>query len=842
MRPDEEVIQMILAGDREAYARLVERYAGPIHALAYSYVRDADTAEEVAQEAFVKAFVALRGLTDPRAFGAWLAQITRNICRAMLRKRRLPVQSLSNADQPANTGSTAQDTGPHPAELREVLATALDALSPTLREAIVLFYIEQRSVSEVAAFLGISENTVKQRLHRGRAALQEQLAAALEQELPRIRPSGRLRGAVMAVLPLAPADLGWAARRLLGLAGGLMSIPWLGTLLVSFLPLLVMPRLMAFDVDRRYRSEFRRSMRRVNLILLVFVGLSLASVVWILEYPWLTGLMISVPLLAVLTGAVRATWLSPWPTLIAGVATLCMGILFCAWMAMPYRESLQVGFQIALLICLATPLLYPTTRSYRSPEVLPPPEPQPVSMDYLRSHAVNFGRILNAQQPWISDLEIEPDAVVYSTSVPRYLSWLLRLLLLGRVPGTDCRMRLRPDGSVEVDLPANWQPGLVGPKLSTEHYRAQIAEWVRRKWSWYLAGDLKQARAVVLQLYPEGFFKTGRSGFRFLRFTMIALLAIAAYFEWSYIKRAFIDSPAITTERLREFYQNEFLALARNHWPEPRAAERDYVSNRRMLLYYSHPPSVMSIPGVADVYRGLQKEDFNQDVVSNLRYRSREIINGLEAGYLTVPLLRSWGLTPDGVMSADGKRPDWAALGSDAPSLSNSKFSQSELDMVVSRVRLLRALGMLRVMDPHIPDEVLRRVRYQGGAFTIAGSDYHQMQTTACIACILAAFDRWDLADRAAVGRWLAAYPRKNSYLIHGSDEYILAIGLVATGAQEQLPLPKLAGFRPARVGPASRDSSWSLDPYDINGAAVDEILIQGRLLEVQFPFSSSAH
>jgi hypothetical protein len=82
-------------------------------------------------------------------------------------------------------------------------------------------------------------------------------------------------------------------------------------------------------------------------------------------------------------------------------------------------------------------------------------------------------------------------------------------------------------------------------------------------------------------------------------------------------------------------------------------------------------------------------------------------------------------------------------------------------------------------------------------------------------------------------------YPREHSDLVYDPAGYALASGLVATGAQQALPLPKLASYRPARVGPASRKSSGSLDPFVIGGAAVSEIPAQDRLLKVQFPFTS---
>src|SRR5262245_9084020 len=138
MHPDEEVVAAVLAGKRDDYAKLVERYAGCTHALAYSFLKDTQAAEDIAQEAFVQAYSALRMLASPRVFGAWLAQITRNLCRATLRRKQLKTTSLSAADAVPHPTSTAAATQTASRQVREVLLEALDRLPPKLREAVIL--------------------------------------------------------------------------------------------------------------------------------------------------------------------------------------------------------------------------------------------------------------------------------------------------------------------------------------------------------------------------------------------------------------------------------------------------------------------------------------------------------------------------------------------------------------------------------------------------------------------------------------------------------------------------------------------------------------------------------
>jgi RNA polymerase sigma factor (sigma-70 family) len=835
------LIGAVLAGDRDSYAKLVDRYAGYTHALAYGYLQDTQAAEDIAQEAFVKAFTALRTLAAPKVFGAWLAQITRNLCRATLRRKQPPTASLSAAESLPHPASTEAEARAADRHVREVLNEALDKLPPKLREAVSLFYLQGQSLLEIAGFLGVSENTVKQRLHRARACLREHLDETLKEELPRLRPSGRFTNAVMAVLPLRPFDVGWAAAGLGKLVSWVLLTPWLSPIIIVLLTNKVTNLLMLSDVNARYRAEFKKSMRSFGYTALATAVLGVVAGMLMLDRPWLSVVFFLVPGLLLLFLMHQSLTLMPltWRTLIGPFSFAAMLALFCLYLCYPYRADFQLGYEVAFLVLLCVFLFISGSalrpKKYKVDET-PVREPQPVSMDFLRHHAIPFARVLNAQGPWVSGVHIEQDCIRYVTGIPRMLYWFLTVMMFRRPPWIGCEFRLFPDGHVEVDLPdEQWRPGTLIPHRPPEAYKSGMGEWFRRRWAFYQTGDLKQAQPATLQfeLYPHDFFKT-RKGFRWFRyFNVASVVVLAVLIGWIFYGQ-YITTPTLTTARLRGFYQGEFLDLYRKGFPEKPSQEPNHVSDSRMALVYRQPPSMMSIPGLAEAYIDLQKKAFDEYPTLSVLRQAPELVRGLEGGYLTIPMLESWGVTREALTPKDGERPEWATL--DPKTLSGqAKLGKSELSQVIARARLLHAMGLMDLMDPRLPDEIVKRLKYSDGAFCPPDESWNELETTCLTACLLSLFDRWDLADRKATGRWVTGYPRRHRYYCNADGIYHLGLGIVAVGAENELPLRKLATFKRPVIMFGSRESSWSIAPYDIDEFAVNDILSSGALLELRY-------
>ena len=155
-------------GDREAFRALVERHKGRALALARRLMRDEAEAEEVAQDAFLKAWSALPAFRAESCFGTWLHRIVYR--RALDRLEALKARRRHEAAAPSwpEEGAPANDSG-GPADER--VRRLVEMLPAAQRAAVTLYYFEDRSVQDAAKVLGMHENTMKTHLHRARAAL-----------------------------------------------------------------------------------------------------------------------------------------------------------------------------------------------------------------------------------------------------------------------------------------------------------------------------------------------------------------------------------------------------------------------------------------------------------------------------------------------------------------------------------------------------------------------------------------------------------------------------------------------------------------------------------------------
>jgi len=181
---DEELVRRHLAGDRRAFAVLVERYAGPVFNLAYRLTHDRPEAENIAQETFLRVYQALPQSDWRRPFKPWLFTIAVNLCRDWARRRRM--WTFSDLEDRAGDESGIEalpDEAPLPAdrleeeELRQALQRAVDNLPPAYRAAVVLRYTEGLSYEQIATALDLPLNTVRTHLSRARQRLRAALAA-----------------------------------------------------------------------------------------------------------------------------------------------------------------------------------------------------------------------------------------------------------------------------------------------------------------------------------------------------------------------------------------------------------------------------------------------------------------------------------------------------------------------------------------------------------------------------------------------------------------------------------------------------------------------------------------
>jgi RNA polymerase sigma-70 factor (ECF subfamily) len=185
---DETLAIRAREGSPEAFARLVERYERPVFGLIVRLVRDPALAEDLAQEAFLRAWRALASFDPERRFASWLLRIAHNAAIDALRRRRtMPLVSLVMEDDGEEEGRERELpdlAAPNPEEraagrdLARALERALSSLREEYRAALLLRFGQQLSYEEIAEVLSLPLGTVKTFLHRGRAALARALADA----------------------------------------------------------------------------------------------------------------------------------------------------------------------------------------------------------------------------------------------------------------------------------------------------------------------------------------------------------------------------------------------------------------------------------------------------------------------------------------------------------------------------------------------------------------------------------------------------------------------------------------------------------------------------------------
>ncbi|MGH9595737.1 MAG: sigma-70 family RNA polymerase sigma factor [Edaphobacter sp.] len=195
-RNEAQIIASILAGNTHEFHVLIRPHERSVYVMALSLLHNEADAEDVAQEAFLKAFRNLANFRGDSKFGTWLISITLNEARSRLRSRK--VAKFESLDTPPEgeehvTPALLRDWREIPSEalerreVRSLLQQAVTDLPTIYREVFLLRDVEELSVSESAEALGITIASVKVRLHRARIMLQKKLVPQLKRVNPKRR-------------------------------------------------------------------------------------------------------------------------------------------------------------------------------------------------------------------------------------------------------------------------------------------------------------------------------------------------------------------------------------------------------------------------------------------------------------------------------------------------------------------------------------------------------------------------------------------------------------------------------------------------------------------------------
>ncbi|MBE4909693.1 RNA polymerase sigma factor SigW [Bacillus luteolus] len=176
-------IKQIKNGDQNAFAEIVELYKDKVFQLCYRMLGNRHEAEDIAQEAFLRAYVNIHSYDTKRKFSTWLYRIATNLSIDRIRKKKpdyyldaevAGAEGLTMYSQVAADVSLPEDEV-ESLELQETIQKEILKLPDKYRSVIVLKYIDELSLKEISEILDLPVGTVKTRIHRGREALRNQL-------------------------------------------------------------------------------------------------------------------------------------------------------------------------------------------------------------------------------------------------------------------------------------------------------------------------------------------------------------------------------------------------------------------------------------------------------------------------------------------------------------------------------------------------------------------------------------------------------------------------------------------------------------------------------------------
>lgn len=196
------------AGDQEAFGHIVAGCQGGITAIALAIVRDIQTSEDIAQEAFLNAWTHLRRLRSTSSFLPWLRQITRNLARDHLRRRVTERRYDGDMDDILRVVADPSPDVPDSLSRQHeeaVVAELIDELPEETREILLIYYREGQSSKQVAQLLGMTDAAVRKRLQRARDSIRADLMTRLGDFALSTAPSAAFTALVVAGLTVSPS-------------------------------------------------------------------------------------------------------------------------------------------------------------------------------------------------------------------------------------------------------------------------------------------------------------------------------------------------------------------------------------------------------------------------------------------------------------------------------------------------------------------------------------------------------------------------------------------------------------------------------------------------------------
>ena len=211
MENDVQLIRRILSGDDEAFSTLVEKHQKGVHALAWRKVKDFHYAEEITQDTFLQAYKKLSTLKNPNQFAGWLYVIANRLCINWLQRHKPAMQSLEDTpveeiEESSYAHYTSKQREAEDTEHRyEIAQKLLSKLPESERTVMTLHYLGEMTAKEISKFLGVSVNTITNRLWRARKRLREDQELLVQEVLGGVQfPTNLTRNIMRQVADLKP--------------------------------------------------------------------------------------------------------------------------------------------------------------------------------------------------------------------------------------------------------------------------------------------------------------------------------------------------------------------------------------------------------------------------------------------------------------------------------------------------------------------------------------------------------------------------------------------------------------------------------------------------------------
>ena len=180
---DKELVRRTLEGESQAYSSLVRKYQTKVFNMAFGFVRNRETADDLAQEVFIKVYVSLKKFQFKAGFGTWLYRIAVNHCKDYLRSqqkmRTVPFDSYSEKNMIKRDDSMDRDQRRREDQIEGLVQNGILALPEKYKTIINLRDIQGLSYDEIAKILNLSAGTVDSRIHRARKMLRQKLSPYL---------------------------------------------------------------------------------------------------------------------------------------------------------------------------------------------------------------------------------------------------------------------------------------------------------------------------------------------------------------------------------------------------------------------------------------------------------------------------------------------------------------------------------------------------------------------------------------------------------------------------------------------------------------------------------------